>query len=314
MNYKGSYLEELTKEVTSISLEYVNFDRWGEVEYADDIKPLTLIRAPIYSSKESPEGGDYDNFINRISQHALNEITVLSKEVVERVVKRLDQLDKHIDRAWTVYFKHWGLFSDGKFSSLQFQWDFFHFFNIPITNRAGIMENPNFDKGITTDNFFWDLHDAMMYKQGAIKLIVSSLRIQLDGSRDQTEEQVVTLNDGEESGDEPKPLERKPPLSIKQLALIHFYLNSSLSFDEIHEMLESYGHSSVKAYENELRDCTKINKRVGKVNNRKSYTSISNNFKEVIQYLANHGKLDEADKASKDLELFKANNPNYNSF
>lgn len=192
MEYKNSYFAEFTQEVTTIELDYLNHGRYGHRYYDnshsdDDGESPMLIRASKYSSVKGIGANDYDVKINEIAQHTLNELTLQSDEILFRVVKRLIQLDEHINDAWKLYFEQFELWSAGKFSSLNFEWKFFHFFNIPVTRSTGFMDDPSFEKGETTSDFFMDLHDAMMYKQGAIKWVLWHLREQLGIAHDEEE-------------------------------------------------------------------------------------------------------------------------------
>ncbi|WP_247237755.1 hypothetical protein [Telluribacter sp. SYSU D00476] len=240
MNYKSSYFEQLTQEATTIELDYVDYDRWGEPEYdedededEEDYTPEVLIRASRYCSRKDDNINGYDVFINAIAQHTLSELTLLPDEVVKRVIQRLQQIDERINDAWKILFEHWDRWSKNSFSSLDFEWKFFHFFNIPITRSTGAYDDPHFEKGRTTDSFFWDLHDAMMYKQGAVKWLIWYLKEQTGLSHE--EDETDPRNSEQPSPDKSKV--EQGPQNQHVFALLCLYIG-----DEKRESLaEEYG-------------------------------------------------------------------------
>lgn len=303
MDYKNSYFAEFTKEVTTIELDSVEFDRWGEVEYDEDDKPIQIMRASRYTSKKNELAKNYDVYINQIAQHTLNELTLQRDDVLKRIVNRLAQMDDHIDDAWKVYFEQNKLWWDGKFSSLDFEWKFFHFFNIPVTRSAGMMENPDFEKGKTTDNFFWDIHDAMMYKQGAVKWVLWHLREQLGVQHPQEEVEPKDNN--------LPSVDRRITKKITQdvfAQLYHYCLSVDPKVDRT-ELAARYEISVTQKLNDRISYYHYPNSRTGAGSEgSKTYKTRFLDFEAVIALLKEEGNSDAARRAETEFSAFKLNN------
>lgn len=314
MDYKGSYFEELTNEVTTIQVDFVDYDRYGNVDYTEDLEPVILIRASQYTSKNDSESGKYSIYINNIAQHTLHEISLLSNDVVKRMLRRFEQIDERIDKAWKELFKHWGLFTDQKFSALDFQWTFYGYFNIPIEASAGYMDNQNFDKGITTDSFFWDLHDAMMYKQGAVKWILWHLKdhveIEAESEPESKPESEDLTNEVNEVDSLPSldNLDSSNKLSLMQVAMVYQYLKLTINSEhEGNDIALRYGWKSGKKLKQNFDSLHTTRERTTlKTDHITAYRNKSNDFKKTIFHLNSLNKVEEAKEAERDFRTLQS--------
>lgn len=290
MDYKNSYFAEFTKEVTTIELDYTEFDRRGEDMYDEDDQPIQLIRASRYASTKWERAENYDTFINEIAQHTLNELTLQTNEVLIRIVKRLAQMDAHINDAWKIYFKQYELWRGGQFSSLDFEWKFFHFFNISVSRSAGMMEDPDFEKGKTTDDFFSDIHDAMMYKQGGVKWVLWHLREQLgiEHSKEEEDPKSSDLPSVDRSG--------KNPYNQHVYALIYNYIGNNVE----KEQLEKEFDFTMTAKQKQLIRYYEIAPNRKGQGGGKGYRARIDDFKSVIKLLQAKGYSDAARNAEEE--------------
>ncbi|HEV7348207.1 hypothetical protein [Telluribacter sp.] len=302
MNYKTSYFEQLTKEATTIEVDYQMNDRWGNPIYDEKREEYALemlIRASKYSSKKNGNSSDYDVYINEIAQHTLSELILLPDEVVLRIIKRLQQIDKHINDAWKVLFEYWEKWNNDNFSSFDFEWKFFHLFNIPITRSTGVGEDPNFDKGKTTDSFFWDLHDAMMYKQGAVKWVLWYLKEQMGIPHEEDEQ------DPKDSK-QPSPDNSIGKQQIKNqdvFALLCHYLKDEIDYKELasqYEMPLTDKQMQVIEYYHYPSNRTGVN-------GRKKHKARIKDFENLIQLLCERGDGCRTQKAKEDYSVYLEN-------
>ncbi|QIP12232.1 hypothetical protein G8759_06110 [Spirosoma aureum] len=176
INNRGSYIAELIHELTNIDIDSSNIDRYGH--FVDESNTnIIAIRASRYSSRiDGIEA--YDYYINNIVEQVLTELAFISFEECQRFLKRLALISEKFSKAWTLYFEHLHFFYEGNFSAQNFELNFFHLFNIPINNKG--LGGVNFFNLKTTDDFWSDLHDALMYKEGALLHITEDLKAIFD--------------------------------------------------------------------------------------------------------------------------------------
>ena len=172
-NTKGSHLSELIHELTNMDIDSSNISRHGDFVNDEDMNEKAIRLSRYVSS--STDLASYSRYARNLVQQSVTELTFMSERECEQVFKRFDLLSERFTKAWDLYFKHHELFYEGKFSSLEFEWAFFHLFNIPI-RRSGAMDVSDFGELKTTGDFWSDLHDALMYKQGMLLELSHDLR------------------------------------------------------------------------------------------------------------------------------------------
>ncbi len=243
MRYKQTYFEQFIEEATTIQIDYTTFNRIGEEvivpnnrqpilipgSLLDDgvlismNRPDKIIRASRYSSlrgEGKPESSNYDTFLNSLATHTISEATFLKTKAAKKRIATLTGIDKKITEAKKILARHRNLWHGGKFQSFFFESEFFPYFNIPGTQTMAVGINPNFRDGITTEDFFWDLQDAIIYKQRAVKKVIEGLK-----------EQNAIIDENEsESKRKQRPLEQQrakehlpPKLTRREEVLIHCY-------------------------------------------------------------------------------------------
>lgn len=117
------------------------------------------------------EVGDYNQYSNyeyelkRLQQAALNDLTILSKEQLENYLRRLSQPQKRFVKIWEFYQRTYALFRENKFE--------FSAFNQELKDLF-IIEN--FNAVLVTEQFFFDLHDAIVLKEGYLLEFEAQLR------------------------------------------------------------------------------------------------------------------------------------------
>lgn len=117
------------------------------------------------------EVGDYNQYSNyeyelkRLQQAALNDLTILSKEQLENYLRRLSQPQKRFVKIWEFYQRTYSLFRENNFE--------FSAFNKELKNLF-IIEN--FNAVLVTEQFFFDLHDAIVLKEGYLLDFEAQLR------------------------------------------------------------------------------------------------------------------------------------------
>jgi hypothetical protein len=310
MEQKPNYFIQLTTEASTIELDYTNLDRWGHHVFDEDEEtPVQLIRASKYSSVLRDGANSYEVFIKDLAQKANAELTFAPSEVHERAVKMLEQSDERIDEAWKVFLEHWDKWAQRRFSSFGFELKYFHFFNIQRTRTVGAYEEADFEKGKTTDNFFWDLHDAMMYKQEAVKWLLWQLKPQeQDEEPDTTDEQPTQPQEQEDEPGQPQQSGKEPArLKINQhvFALLCHYLEDETVADlakELDAKLSKKQYQLIGYYILSIH-----RKGAGPGFNGVSQEQRDKNFQLVMDILRDRGIKDALERAQNDYSEFLSN-------
>lgn len=173
-NIRDSYFSELITELTNLELDHssetddgrpINRDNWN----------AKYIRASKYSQKNGEQNSkpNYGNYINNLLQQCLTELSFLSIDECQQVLKRLDIISERIEKAWEVWKKHSARFNENEFDDFDFEIDFFYLFNIPMRGGAWMVGDQSLYKSRI---FFHDLQDALMFKGGALIWLPFHLR------------------------------------------------------------------------------------------------------------------------------------------
>ena len=171
---KETYFSELIHELTNLDLDHSQFDSNGGVIDNDSFN-TKYMRASRYSQfngryndKES-----YANYINRVNEQCLTELSLLSADECKSVLKRLAIINERYEKAYQIFIKHLELYDKGEFNKFDFEIDFFYLFNIPDKNGTWYAGNEPLK---VTSDFFTDLQDALMFKHGALLWLTYHLR------------------------------------------------------------------------------------------------------------------------------------------
>lgn len=174
---KDTYFSELLHELTNLDLDHSQFDSSGNYIDCENYNG-EYIRASRYSqfNGKYDDKLNYGNYINQINEQSLTELIFLDVAECKNTLKRLAIIGERFDKAYTIFSKHYHLFSEGNFSNFDFENDFFYLFNIP--RKDGMwFTNGNFTEPLKVSHeFFMDLQDALMYKHGAILWLTYHLR------------------------------------------------------------------------------------------------------------------------------------------
>lgn len=171
---KDTYFSELVHELTNLELDSNRFDGRGNMAKIGD-NQAEFIMASRYSQYNGryDDTPNYSNYINQLNEQCLTELSFLTREECNTVIRRLGIINERFIKAFTVYSKHFQLYYEGKFSMFDFERDFFYVFNIPDKN--GIWRN-NGTSLVVSDKFFYDIQDALMFKHGAVLWLSYYLR------------------------------------------------------------------------------------------------------------------------------------------
>jgi hypothetical protein len=160
------YLEEIqTLEIKVFSLDFKNIEhriRYNiPSDYVSNVPILKLLDLSHYNSKKS----DYDNHMKRLQQEALTEISFLSTEQLTNQLKRIEQIENRLSVAYNLYHEFSDSFSSNKLTALDIDMKLPAFFIVPPHNDGQI-----------TQDFLYDMQDALMYKHGSIKGFISQIK------------------------------------------------------------------------------------------------------------------------------------------
>jgi hypothetical protein len=114
-----------------------------------------------YDQKDS----GYDSKIIRLQQLALSEILLLKPEQIRRQLKRIEQIQDRFERFWKKFSELYHNFDNGTLDSLYLELEILPLFITAKIGRASI-----------TLEFIFDLHDAIMYKDGCLGGFVSQVQ------------------------------------------------------------------------------------------------------------------------------------------
>ncbi len=236
LTYKGSYFEIFVKELTSLDIDFSTFDEYGYPQFAYDEKGLLyedaqtgearmqkIWRASKYSQRE----GTYSEYMDRLGQDVLSELSLIDPIQAQSILKRLELLQNNITKAWKVYFDEFHKFQSQDFDSWDFELKFFHLFGL----KASRFNMDSYSKGSITQTFWWELQDALMYKEGALKLLVYHLKEMYFPEQ---------IEPKEEMPETPTVTKVLPKLNIaldgyremEGIAMLYGYLDINLTLDE----------------------------------------------------------------------------------
>ena len=163
----------LIKEVTTIEWDKSQLDRFGE-EYPGKTDAWA-IRASRYNQREQKE--NYGNQLDDLRERVYNELSILPDDQIRKCIKRLTLLsNEYIDKYFPEYFKFGSLWYSGEFKAMDFELKFFPWFKMQAIH-VYYPDSQDFNDLVTTEDFFYDLQDALMYKHGIILHLIHDLSV-----------------------------------------------------------------------------------------------------------------------------------------
>ena len=163
----------LIKEATHIEWDKSQINRFGQ-DYSND-ENFWAIRASRYNQRMKEN--NYGDKITILRNNALNEITLLTDEQIRQCIKRLTLISQdYFDNLFPTFTEWLGKWDSGQFKAFDFELKFFPLFNMKAA-RVVCADSPDFNGLTTTSDFFSDLSDALMYKNGAILHLLYDLSV-----------------------------------------------------------------------------------------------------------------------------------------
>jgi len=134
-----------TLEILNLKIESDSF-----ILKASKSKELTLDH---YSQIES----NYENKLKKLQQLALNDLSLLDQSQIKLIIKRLEEINGRFDKFWKVYKKWFSQFEKQEFDIYDFKDKLNQYFTVQKSSL-----------NIISKNTFFQLHDAVMFKQGSL--------------------------------------------------------------------------------------------------------------------------------------------------
>jgi len=162
-----------TLEILNLKIETDSF-----ILKASKSKELTLDH---YSQIES----NYENKLKKLQQLALNDLSLLDQSQIKLIIKRLEEINGRFDKFWKVYKKWFSQFEKQEFDIYDFKDKLNQYFTVQKSSL-----------NIISKNTFFQLHDAVMFKQGSLLGLIEQVSQLVDlkkSSREGPTKQAIGL-------------------------------------------------------------------------------------------------------------------------
>lgn len=137
-----------------------------------------------YDQKKS----NYESELKRLQELALNDFLNLSDDQINRHLKRIKKVNENFKKFWSIYKEQFKRFRDGELNNTDLELSIFSLF---IVDKH--------DAGFISEDFMFDLHDAIMFKHGFLEnfnfQINDILEPQQSDKSKQEDEKATTLRD-----------------------------------------------------------------------------------------------------------------------
>lgn len=138
-----------------------NFDRYISQILTLNIRGSREVSLRHYSQFES----NYENELKELQQLALNELPLNDYKQIKSRILRLEEINNRFKEFWKVYKKWFSQFEKDEFDIFDFNEKLNNYFIIQKSGATKI-----------SINTFYQLHDAVMFKQGSLLGIIERLK------------------------------------------------------------------------------------------------------------------------------------------
>jgi len=142
-----------TLEILNLKIESDSF-----ILKASKSKELTL-------DHNSQIESNYENKLKKLQQLALNDLSLLDQSQIKLVIKRLEEINGRFDKFWKVYKKWFSQFEKQEFDIYDFKGKLNQYFTVQKSSL-----------NIISKNTFFQLHDAVVFKQGSLLGLIEQVR------------------------------------------------------------------------------------------------------------------------------------------
>lgn len=168
--------------------------------------------------------------LRQLQQYALTEILMFDNVAIQKQLNRMEQIKQRFEKFWEIYFGKVTEFENGTLDEQLF-----------IEKIKGLFIVPKFPDGQITLDFIFDLHDAIMYKDGYLLGFMEQVKKSQQAPKpDKTFTAHLTIDENKKQPFADQLKSKYSNLTGKDLAIMFYAAKEYTNLHNLKSLLEDW--------------------------------------------------------------------------